>query len=85
MFKVAWNPAWCPGRWQPRQGRIIRLEFGCALVVAAHEAEPGIFYAAVARDLYRSPDAGLTWERLDVAWPHRYRDQAVHALAVSED
>ena len=38
--------------------------------LAANEAEPGAFYAATHEgQVFRSPDAGLTWERLDIAWP----------------
>lgn len=43
-----------------------------ASVLAANQAEPGVFYAANNRGLYRSADAGLSWEPLDVVdipWP----------------
>lgn len=51
-------------------------------VLAANEAEPGVFYAATNRGVYRSPDAGLDWERLDLPWPDAYRFQHPHALTV---
>jgi hypothetical protein len=35
-------------------------------VLAANEAEPGVFYAANNLGLYRSADAGRSWEGLDV-------------------
>ena len=56
-----------------------------AMVLAANEAEPGAFYAA-GRDgtLYHSPDAGLSWERLDVAWPAGYQAGNVEGLVVAE-
>jgi photosystem II stability/assembly factor-like uncharacterized protein len=56
-----------------------------AMVLAANEAEPGAFYAA-GRDgtLYRSPDAGLSWERLDVAWPAGYQAGNVEGFVVAE-
>ena len=38
-------------------------------VLAANPAEPGVFYAANNLGLYRSADAGRSWERLDVPWP----------------
>ena len=47
-------------------------------------AEPGIFYAATNQGLFRSPDAGLGWEWLDVNWPEGYRGQRVHALVAVE-
>ena len=54
-------------------------------VLGSHAAEPGVFYAANDRGLYRSPDAGLTWERLDVAWPSGHTATAVHAILVVEE
>ncbi|QBD74841.1 glycosyl hydrolase [Ktedonosporobacter rubrisoli] len=38
------------------------------LHVASHEAEPGVFYAAGFKGIYRSPDAGLTWDQLAFSW-----------------
>jgi photosystem II stability/assembly factor-like uncharacterized protein len=37
-----------------------------ATVLAANQAEPGVFYAANNHGLYRSADAGRSWERLEV-------------------
>jgi hypothetical protein len=37
--------------------------------LASNPAEPGVFYAATNQGLYRSPDAELTWQRLEVDWP----------------
>jgi hypothetical protein len=48
-------------------------------------AEPGVFYALNNHGLYRSPDAGKNWERLDVSWPERYLRQHPQALLVTED
>jgi photosystem II stability/assembly factor-like uncharacterized protein len=54
-----------------------------AYLVAANEAEPGVFYAAPHRgDLYRSADAGVSWERLDVRWPDGYDPDEADALVV---
>ena len=58
------------------EGRVIT-------VLASNEAEPGAFYALTNTGLYRSPNAGLTWERLDVEWSDRSRNQ--HDLKVVED
>lgn len=52
-------------------------------VLAANPAEPGVFYAGSSRGLFRSTDAGVGWERLDVEWPERYRRQSVSALVVT--
>ncbi|HKV44312.1 MAG TPA: hypothetical protein VJT32_06500 [bacterium] len=54
------------------------------VTLAAHAPEPGVFYAAVQEGaLYRSGDAGVSWERLDVKWPGGYRFRQVHGLAVA--
>lgn len=54
-------------------------------VVAANEAEPGVFYATRGAGIYRSADRGLTWERLSIAWPDGYRPPGVHGMVVAED
>jgi hypothetical protein len=41
-----------------------------AFTLAASEAEPGVFYAVSNNGLYRSEDAGLSWQRLEVSWPN---------------
>ena len=48
--------------------------------VAASESEPGVFYLANNRGIFRSDDAGLRWERLRMAWPDRFLRQRVQAL-----
>lgn len=57
-----------------------------AYVLAANDAEPGIFYAA-SRDsgIYRSPDAGLSWERLDITWPDGFHVAEVRGLVVADE
>lgn len=57
---------------------------GCvAAVLAANPAEPGVFYAATNRGgAYRSPDAGRTWSRQDLAWPPAYERERVADLLV---
>jgi photosystem II stability/assembly factor-like uncharacterized protein len=53
-------------------------------MLAAARSEPGVFYAANNHGLYRSTDAGQTWQSLDVHWPQPYRSQRVQALTVVE-
>lgn len=56
-----------------------------AYVLTTNPAEPGVFYAAGETDsLFRSPDQGLSWERLDVTWPEGYPRRRVEALLVHE-
>jgi hypothetical protein len=54
-------------------------------VLASHVAEPGVFFAANDRGIYRSPDAGRSWEQQSVSWPQGYTPAAVHAILVTGD
>jgi photosystem II stability/assembly factor-like uncharacterized protein len=54
-----------------------------APVVAADVTEPGSFYLASEGELYRSADAGASWERLSVGWPRR-NPTAVGGMAVGK-
>lgn len=52
-------------------------------VLATNPDEAHGIYAAPLRDaLYRSDDAGRSWERLNVAWPERYGSDRIRALVV---
>jgi hypothetical protein len=51
--------------------------------LAASPAEPGVFYAAGNRGLFRSADAGATWEQLPVPWREAYVRQGSQALVVT--
>src|SRR5947209_19492614 len=54
-------------------------------VLAANEAEPGVFYAANNKGLFRSADAGSTWEELSIPWPVGTRLGRAHALVVVQE
>lgn len=56
-----------------------------ACVLATHECQPGVFYAATGRGVYRSTDAGITWQRLDLLIPERFRWQRVFGFLVGEE
>ncbi|HEV2653695.1 MAG TPA: glycosyl hydrolase [Ktedonobacteraceae bacterium] len=45
-------------------------------------AEPGVFYAANNRGVFRSQDAGQSWQALAIAWPERYQTQHVKGMAL---
>jgi hypothetical protein len=72
------------GAWDEVRNGLPAPEGTLAYRLASNPAEPGVFYAAANQGLYRSPDAGLGWERLDVEWPEGYRRRRVHALLVVE-
>lgn len=50
--------------------------------LATNSSEPGVFYLASNRGVFRSTDAGLTWRQLDLPWPEELRHQHVQGLAV---
>lgn len=70
--------------WQPVQTGLPAPQGTRAYVLATNPAEPGVFYAATRSDLYRSPDAGVSWERLSIAWPAGVRFSTVNAMVVAE-
>ena len=53
-----------------------------ASVLVANEAEPGVFYAANNKGLFRSADAGSTWEELPIPWPTDTQIGRAQALIV---
>lgn len=71
------------GPWQRAEAGLPDARGTLAASLAATPAEPGAFYAANNRGVYRSPDAGQTWTRLDIPWPDAYTRQHVHALLVA--
>lgn len=70
------------GPWQEVRDGLPPERGTLAYVLAANDAEPHTFYAAPHQgDLYRSSDAGATWERLAI-WPDGYQPKDVTGLAV---
>jgi len=55
------------------------------LYVASRAAEPGVFYALGFGGVYRSADAGLTWEPLALPWSEELAQRFPQALVLSED
>jgi hypothetical protein len=53
-------------------------------VLATSTREPHAIYAANNRGVFRSGDAGLTWQRLDVSWPERLLRQSVRGLGLAD-
>lgn len=72
------------GPWQPVREGLPDPRGTRAYILATHPAEPGVFYAATRRDLYRSEDAGQRWGKLTVAWPAQANFNTVNALVVAE-
>jgi photosystem II stability/assembly factor-like uncharacterized protein len=72
------------GAWQQAQEGLPAPDGTLASVLAANESEPGVFYAANNQGVYRSPDAGLSWARLDISWPDGPGGHRPQALLVVE-
>ena len=53
-----------------------------APVFAAHPERAHHFYTASNQGLFRSQDAGRSWERIPIAWDAPVRARNVRALAV---
>lgn len=56
-----------------------------ASVLAANEAEPGVFYAGNNQGIFRSIDTGFTWEELAVVWPSDIQLGRAHALVAVQE
>src|SRR5229473_742363 len=70
------------GPWQRVQDGFPEPRGLLTAVLATHEAEPGVFYAANNKGALRSADAGSSWEALPIRWPQGMRIGRAHALAV---
>lgn len=54
-------------------------------VLATHEAEPGVFYAANNKGVFRSADARSSWEALPIRWPEGLHIGRANALMVAPE
>lgn len=72
------------GPWHEATDGLPAPEGRVAATLAANEDEPGVFYALTNGGMYRSPDGGVRWERLEITWPDPYLRQRPAALAVVE-
>jgi len=51
-------------------------------VLVTHDVEPGVFYATNNKGVFRSTDAGSSWEAMPIRWPQSLRFGRAHALVV---
>lgn len=56
-----------------------------ASVLTTNEAEGGVFYAANNKGIFRSADAGLTWEALPITWPANTRIGRANAFVAVQE
>jgi hypothetical protein len=74
------------GPWQLLQDGLPTPQGTLASVIAVNRAEAGVFYVANNRGIFRSTNAGQSWEQLPIAWSVALQGNRPHALvAVSED
>jgi len=52
--------------------------------LASNKSEAGVFYALSNKGLYRSPDAGLHWEKITIHWRSQYERQHPNAIVINE-
>lgn len=45
--------------------------------LAAHESEPGVFYAVNNVGLFISRDAGSSWEQVELDWPDNIKENRI--------
>lgn len=64
--KIAGEP------WREIQEGLPDVEGRNVAVLASNGDEPGVFYALTNDGMYRSPDAGSIWERLEIGWQDHY-------------
>jgi photosystem II stability/assembly factor-like uncharacterized protein len=70
------------GPWQRSETGLPQARGSLIATVETTEAEPGTFYLASNHGLFRSQDAGLTWQHLTPQWPERYRKQHVQQMVI---
>lgn len=70
------------GSWQRVTAGLPESRGTMAYTLASNVDEPGVFYAETNHGLFRSPDAGESWQRLDLSWPDRYRQSHANGLVV---
>lgn len=70
------------GQWQQVRNGLPAPQGLLASVLAANEAEPGVFYAGNNHGVFRSADDGTTWKQLPIPWPTGTHVGRVSALVV---
>jgi photosystem II stability/assembly factor-like uncharacterized protein len=66
--------------WEPAMDGLPDGRGTIASRLASHPGEPGVIYAANNHGVFRSVDAGRSWQALDVAWPSGIFARGVDAL-----
>lgn len=70
------------GPWEAVESGLPDPDGTTVSALAADPTEPGVVYAANNRGLFRSSDAGGSWDRLEIEWPGRFQEQRVAGIAL---
>lgn len=73
------------GPWQQVRDGLPAAQGMLASVLTTNEAEPGVFYAGNNKGVFRSMDAGSTWEELPIAWPSGTHVGRANALVAVQE
>lgn len=68
--------------WHRLDSDVLPTGEGVLRTILATTGAAGVVYAANNHGLFRSTDAGLSWDALGVAWPDRFNSQTCRGLAV---
>lgn len=69
--------------WQQISAGLPATHGQLASVLATNEAEAGVFYAANNKGIFRSANAGLSWNELPIQWPANMSPgERIHALVI---
>ena len=70
------------GRWQRLDERGLPMGEGVVRAALARGHNPGAFYAATNRGLFRTTDQGTSWEAVDIPWADSLTGQTPRDIAV---
>lgn len=71
------------GPWELLQEGLPEQQGMLASVLGVNEAEEHVFYATNNRGVFRSQDAGRTWERLPLDWASAHRSSRPQGMAIA--
>jgi photosystem II stability/assembly factor-like uncharacterized protein len=71
--------------WQQVQAGLPEEKGLLTFILTTNPAEAGVFYAGSNKGIFRSTDAGVSWEALPIHWPANFQMGRVHALVAVEE
>ncbi len=73
------------GQWEPIGAGLSETKGSLTAVLAADVAASGVFFAANNKGIFRSGDAGASWEALPIRWPEKTRLGRANALVIAQN